>query len=134
DRYKFELQEIAGGKGAPIMDAIATETDSTVSWAEHSESDLYQFVNYMRRGLRDACWYVRDCLPSVTSQQWPQLLDLAYGGSLDFVPALLQLGLPSINYKPQQFTDKLIAHATSYRKAFGPAKDQLADKAPDKQQ
>jgi hypothetical protein len=127
DRYRYELTEIAGGKGTPIMDAIAAETDNTVSWAEHTESDLFQFVNYMRRGLRDACWFVRDCLPTIVSNQWPQLLDLAYGGSLEFVPALLHLGLPSINYKPQQFTDKLVQHATSFRRAFEPAKEQVAE-------
>lgn len=126
DGYVAQLMELGGGKGSPISDAIANETDNTISWAQHAESDLGQFINYMRRGLRDACWFVRDALPSLLSNQWPHLLDLAYGGSTDFIPALHALGMPSINFKASHFADKLIHHASSYRKAIEPMKDQVA--------
>ena len=127
DRYISQLLGVAGGRGTPIMDALATETDNTVSWAQHAESDMGQFLNYMRRGARDACWYVRDALPSILSNQWPQLLDLAYEGTTDFIPALHAMGMPGLSFKPTEFSDSLIAHADAYRKTIQPKKEQAID-------
>ena len=127
DRFISQLLDVAGGKGTPIMDALARETDNTVSWAMHAESDMGQFINYMRRGARDACWYVRDALPSIVASQWPQLLDLAYEGATDFIPAMHAMGLPGLSFKPAEFSDKLVAHADAYRKAIEPKKEKAVD-------
>ena len=131
DRYIGDLFALAGGRGHPIMDALAGETYSTVSWAGSAEADVSGFLNHMRRGVRDACWFVRDSLPSLVSQDWPELLDLAYEGSTDFIPRLHALGLPPFNFKPAAFADGLIAYSDAYQKALAPMKEQAADEIAD---
>lgn len=133
DRFLGELYDVAGGRGTPIMDALAGEANNTVSFAQHSEFEAHYFLVQLQRSVRDACWYVRDAAPSVLSNQWPELLDLAYQGSTEFVPALHALGLPLRNFKPAELSGRLVEHAQAWRDARQPAKEQATELAQDEQ-
>src|SRR5437660_292377 len=82
--------------------------------------------------IRDACWYMRDASQYVLANQWPDLLDLATGGSLEFVPALFTMGLPTQKFKPQEMSDKLTQHGEAYKRALAPKKEAVEEKASDK--
>ncbi len=132
DHFMGQLFNIAGGKGTPIMDAIAAETDQTVAFAEHSVFNVSIFINEMRRGVRDACWYMRDACQAVLSNQWADLLDLATGGSMEFVSALFKMGLPSESFKPEHMSDKLTSHSEAYRRSVAPKQEIAEEKANEK--
>ncbi len=132
DYFEGALYDIAGGKGTPIMDAVVAEVHNTMAFAEESIFQASLFVNEMRRAVRDACWYMRDACMAVLSNQWPDLLDLATGGSLEFVPVLYTMGLPSQRFKPAEMSDKLTAHGEAYRKSIAPKKEEAEEKANDK--
>jgi hypothetical protein len=132
DRFQGELLHIAGGRGTPVMDAIVEEVDLSVESAQHNEFQVGPFLNEMRRGLRDACWYMRDACQAILSNQWADLLDLATRGSMEFIPALFQMGLPSEKSTTELMAHKLTNHADEYRKAIGPMKDAVADKSNEK--
>lgn len=133
DQFLGELYGVAGGRGTPIMDALAGEASNTVSFAQHAEFEAHYFLVQLQRSVRDACWYVRDAAPSVLSNQWPELLDLAYQGSTEFVPALHALGLPLRSFNPADLSARLIAHAQAWRDARQPAKQQASELAPNDQ-
>lgn len=132
DYFESALFDIAGGKGTPIMDAIVYEVHNTVAFAEESVFNMNIFINELRRSVRDACWYMRDACQFVLAKQWPELLDLATGGSIEFVPAVYKMGLPSHKFKPAEFGDKLSGHAKAYRKSLGPKKEAAEEKASEK--
>ena len=138
DAFIRELHLLAGGKGAPLMDVIAREVYNTTSWAQHAEHDVGGFIYHMRRSIRDASWFVRDNVGAVLSNQWPQLLKLGAEGSYDFVGPLLQLGLPSVNFNPAEFGDRLVADVKAHRDVHAPAREQVEQsqqqKAPEQQQ
>lgn len=133
DRFEGQLYDVAGGKGTPLMDYVVAEMHGTISFAQHAESDLSGFIYHLRRGVRDATWTLRDNVSAVLSNEWPQLLDLAYEGSFDFIPMLHALGLPTMAFKPQEFGDNLVAHADAYRKAVQPAKQEAVEKVPNEE-
>jgi len=132
DFFEGALFDVAGGKGTPIMDPIVGEVHNTMSFAEETVHDTSIFINEMRRSIRDACWYMRDACQALLSNQWPDLLDLATGGSLEFVPVLFTMGLPTEGFKPADFADKLTQHGDAYRNAIAPKKEQAEEKANDK--
>ena len=52
---------------------------------------------------------------------------------MDFIPMLHALGLPTMAFKPQEFSDNLIAHADAYKKAVQPAKQEAVEKLPNEE-
>jgi hypothetical protein len=114
------------------MDAIVAEVHNTVAFAEHSDFSAYLFINEMRRSVRDACWYMRDACQSVLSNQWADLLDLATSGSVEFVPVLFTMGLPSDAFKAADFADGLTSHSDAYRNSIAPKKEVAEEKANEK--
>ncbi len=132
DRFLVELYGIAGGKGAPVMDTLVCEVDGAVSFAQASSFHPSIFIEGLRRGVRDACWFVRDACMSILSHQWAELLDMATAGSIDFVPALYALGLPSSAFQSADFAASLIGHAEAYRNARELRREAVKDPTIDK--
>ena len=114
------------------MDALVREVHDAAAFAEHSNFDLRHFINNaFRRGVRDACWYVRDAAPAILSHQWDQLSSLAAGGGNQFIPALYALGLPTRGFKPHEFANVLKQQADGYRRAKGIESKKVEQAQPD---
>jgi len=134
-RFLHEMREVVGGPGKPLMEGLVREIYNAISMAEHSSSNLSLFIhNALKRGTRDACWYVRDSAPYLCGDRWSDILQLAANGSDQFIPAVYQLGLPSRAFKPAAFSDKLRNHAEAYRRAMGLKREEVAEKQPQKEE
>lgn len=132
ERFLAELMNIVGGPGLPLMDALVRETDNAIGFASHSEFEVTAFNHQaFRRGVRDACWYVRDACASLLSNEWGRLTSLAANGSEEFIPAVYQLGLPSRAFSPPLFADALKEHAETYRRALGLRREEVAEREPE---
>ena len=119
DRFEEDLFQITGG-AQPMMTALVGEVHNATSQAEHSSGNIGNYINNaLRRGTRDACWFVRDAAPDILASHWKQLEALAADGSNQFIPALHHLGLPSVAFNPGEFTKTLIGHADQYRRTMG---------------
>jgi hypothetical protein len=129
DRYLGQLHAVGGPK-APLMDVLAREASDAVSFAASFEPDASGFLYHLRRAVRDACWYVRDNSSSILSSSWEELLKLATGGSFDFVPALIHLGLPAYTFNPAEFSNSLIEFAETWQREHGRAKGQVEQDTP----
>jgi hypothetical protein len=116
----FEKELLEAGGGGPLMQAMVGEVHNAVAFCESSCFDLSLFVNdAFRRGVRDACWYVRDATPSLLGDKWQDTMKLAADGGNQFIPALYHLGIPSRQFKPKEFGEKLTQSADAYRKLMG---------------
>lgn len=125
-----QLVAIAGGPGAPLMDAIAANAYDTLSWAQHSEFEAQGFLYHMRRAIRDACWNVRDGISGVLSEQWLSLVKLGYEGADAYIGPLLQLGLPSVDFNPVLFAEQLVGGARGFRDRRSAGQTQVEETMP----
>lgn len=130
DRFEEELMILGGGNTHPFASALVRELHDAVCFAQHSDFTLSSFIhNAFRRGMRDACWYLRDASSAVLAAHWPRLSQLAAEGGHQFVPALYALGLPSPSFNPIDFADLLKRHTETYRHALLQQQDELQSAA-----
>jgi hypothetical protein len=129
--FELELLRLGGGAERPFAATMVREVHNAVAFAEHSCYDLGTFVNNaFRRGVRDACWFLRDAAPSVLGAQWPDLLKLAANGSNQFIPALYTLGFPSHAFKPAEFAATLRQYADGYRRSMIGEQQRIEEQSP----
>lgn len=129
-QFMGELAFLAGGPGAPIMDAINRSVYDTLSFAQHAEADAQGFLYHMRRSIRDAAWFVRDNISAILRDQWLSLVKLGYEGAEGYIGPLLQLGLPSVSFDPALFADKLVKDAEGFRDAHVTSQQQVVETLP----
>lgn len=130
-RFEEELLHLGGGSDRPLASTLVREVHNAVAFAEHSCFDLGTFVNNaFRRGVRDACWYIRDAVPSILDAHWSNLLKLAAGGGNQFIPALYSLGFPRHGFDPNTFAETLRLHAEGYRRAMNLGQRKIAEQMP----
>jgi hypothetical protein len=129
--FERELLRLGGGSERPFAAALVREVHNAVAFAEHSSFDLGTFVhNAFRRGVRDACWFLRDAAPAVLGAQWPDLLKLAANGSNQFIPALYSLGFPSHAFNPTEFATTLHQYADGYRRSMVGEQRRIEEQSP----
>lgn len=129
--FEQELLRMGGGSERPFAAAMVREVHNAAAFAEHSCFDLGTFVNNaFRRGVRDACWFLRDAASAVLGAQWPDLLKLAANGSNQFIPALYSLGFPSHAFKPTEFAATLRQYADGYRRAMVGEQRRIEEQSP----
>lgn len=127
-QFEREMFNLVGGAGKPLMNGLVGEVETQVSFNEHASHDLSSFLdNALRRGTRDACWYVRDAASGLLGDKWQELSALAQDGSIEFIPALYQLGLPSRAFNPKDFAQTLQDHAESYRMSVGVQRKEVTE-------
>ena len=131
-QFMAELANVVGGPGLPLMNAMIGEINIAASFNEHAAEDLSTFINnVLRRGTRDACWYIRDSWQALLGDRLKDIEPLAADGNIEFVPAIYQLGLPSRAFKPADFSQTLIDHAEGYRRSMGLKRDEVKEQVPE---
>jgi hypothetical protein len=109
--FLAQMMGAFSGAASPIGQAAFAKLDFVVDMAVRQEADAGLFVDALTNGARELTWSVRDELSALLTNQWPQLLDLAFEGSTAFIPALHAFGLPPYGWSGKVMEGALIAQA-----------------------
>jgi hypothetical protein len=130
DAFLHQMMSACGGQDTPIGMAMFEQLDALVDEAVREEEETSYFVEALSRGARDFTWYLRDNLPSVLSNEWDQLRDLAYEGSTDFIPALHAFGMPQAEWSPMGMQSTMVTIAEKLRDNAPKTQEEAVDKDP----
>lgn len=110
-----QLVALFGGRDTPVGAHLVGLVEGPIDQAARQEEEVAFFVAEVSRAARDACWYLRDNVQAILSNQWDRLRDLAYEGSTEFIPVLHQLGFPRAELNAADLQATLQAEADRYK-------------------
>lgn len=122
-----QVSLVFGSRETPIGSHLMGFIASSAAQSQASATSADELASMLGTSCRDACWYLRDNLQGVLSNQWDQLRDLAYEGSTDFIPVLHELGLPMIDADPNAITSPMVAVAEEYRATIPEKQEEVAE-------
>jgi hypothetical protein len=125
-----QMMAACGGADSPIGQHIIGQLNGPIDQAVRDEAEVSFFVTELSRSIRDVCWYLRDNLQAILSNQWDQLLDLAYEGSTEFVPVLHHFGLPTAETNPADLQGQLQSVAQAYAASVPKKQEEVEEEAP----
>jgi hypothetical protein len=130
DAFMQQMLAACGGKDTPIGAALFEQLDGMIDQHTRDDHEASYFLNDMGAAGRDFAWYLRDNLSSVLSNEWDQVLDLAYEGSTDFIPALHAFGLPQADWAPAEMQSALVAIADKVKQGAPKTQEEAVEKDP----
>ena len=119
-----QLVQLFGGRDTPVGAHLSGLVEGPIDQAARQEQEVAFFVAEVSRAARDACWYLRDNLQAILSNQWDQLRDLAYEGSTEFIPVLHQLGFPTAELNGADLQATLQSEADRYKASLPKQKEE----------
>jgi hypothetical protein len=131
--FLAQMLAACGGAGTPLGQAAFEKIDGVVDMGVRQETDTGLFLDGLTNGARELTWDLRDNLASLLSNQWDQLLDLAYEGSTDFIPALHAFGLPSAGWSGKAMESAMIAQAGQALAAAPRTQEEAVQKNPEQE-
>src|SRR6185436_14530983 len=112
-----KAMDLFGGADSPAGKAVYGTLESQVDQAVRG-GQAGAFTQELSMALRDAGWYLRDNIDMILSNEWDELLDLAYEVNTDFIPALHAYGLPAIDFQRTELSKPMIDVSQQYLDAI----------------